>query len=376
MHSADPVGDAARFLAGRGIFGLAWLDHMLRTTSTFGALASHVPVGVVITESIPALMGLDDEIRELAAAPHRSIAIPNVRVEGQGEQAERVNFAIYRRVDEGGYLLLVARAVSRSDLEYSLAAEVRGRSIAEAEVASQARLLQRANRELAAANRDLQEFASVISHDLRAPLRGLRYAATDARGAVEHGDLPEAAAKIAAMLQQTRRMGAMLTGLLDYAQIGRKADAVETVETAPLAAEIVRSIGAGATQHIAVEGDWPTLVTLREPLDIVLRNLLDNAVKHHDRSDGTIVVRAEDRPTEVVVSVIDDGPGIAPEWHAAIFMPFKQVADSDSTDGSGIGLALVKKTVERFGGWIEVISDPATARGTTFRLAWPKTITL
>ncbi|MBS0242772.1 MAG: HAMP domain-containing histidine kinase, partial [Proteobacteria bacterium] len=75
----------------------------------------------------------------------------------------------------------------------------------------------------------------------------------------------------------------------------------------------------------------------------------------------------------LLLSVADDGPGIDPAWHQAIFLPFKQVEASEAA-GAGIGLALVKKTVERFGGSIEVRSEPAQQRGTTFRVAWPKKI--
>ncbi len=70
----------------------------------------------------------------------------------------------------------------------------------------------------------------------------------------------------------------------------------------------------------------------------------------------------------------DDGPGIPPDWHAAVFQAFRKVADRAHTDGSGIGLALVKKTIESVGGSISIVSDPAHRRGTTFRVIWPKTI--
>jgi hypothetical protein len=73
-----------------------------------------------------------------------------------------------------------------------------------------------------------------------------------------------------------------------------------------------------------------------------------------------------------VFEVGDDGPGIPPEWHGAIFQPFKRVRDEVDPESSGIGLALVKRTVESFGGRIEVRSDPALARGTRFLVTWPK----
>lgn len=364
---------AASVLAARGIIGIAWLDERLAPLDTHGALAAGLPLGVPVTESVPALLGLDDDIRALGAASDAVVAMPNVRLDATSLVGGRVDFAIYRMAAPDAYLLVVSRAVSWSELEYQLAAEVRGRAIAEAEVAAQARLIERANVELATANQDLAEFASVISHDLRAPLRGLRYAATDAGRALASGDVAVAGAEIERVLAQARRMSTMLTGLLDYARAGRKGDAATAVDTGALVREIAGSIGADATHTIAVSGDWPVITTPAEALDIVVRNLIDNAVKHHDRPEGRIEITGEDRADTLFIRVSDDGPGIDPAWHGAIFLPFRKIADDASSDGSGIGLALVKKTVERCGGSIEVHSDPSQARGTTFLVAWPKT---
>ncbi|MGE0698586.1 MAG: ATP-binding protein [Hyphomicrobiaceae bacterium] len=365
----------AKFMAERGVYGLAWLDVALRPFERYGRLADTIPLGVPICEAVPAFIGLEDELAALRGEPSRSLALPNVRMPtGDATDAERLNLAVYWSVEQDCYLLLVARAVSRSDIEYRLADETRARMIAEAEVAATARELARVNQRLATANRDLAEFASVISHDLRASLRGLRYAASDAGAALDADDGRLAREAIDRTLQQARRMGAMLTGLLEYARAGRKAETAETIDTGMLAADVVGSSGAGASQRITIEGSWPTLTTVAEGLDIVLRNLLDNAIKHHDRIDGHIVVRGEDHGDALVVTVADDGPGIAPEWHGAIFLPFRQIADSDTAQGAGIGLALVKRTVERFGGTISVQSEPARARGAMFRVVWPKSL--
>ena len=375
MPAPDRIVATAHFMAERGIYGVVWLDAELRAVERLGAMVGNIPLGVSVTESVAVFLGFDDEIRALRAEPHRSLAIPNVLMEEATQNVERVNLAVYWIVEQGAYLLLMARAVSRADLEYALTAEVRGRMIAEAEVAAQANVIQRANDEFAAANRDLEEFAYVISHDLRAPLRGVRYAATDAQAALVGGDADATMGHLERVVLQARRMSTMLTGLLEYARIGRKTDAAAVLDVGALAAEIAASSGEESGFSVTVEGIWPEIVTVAEPLDIVLRNLVDNAIKHHDAEDGRVVIRAGDAGRFLAISVIDDGPGIAPEWHQAIFEPFKQVADSEQApDGSGIGLALVKKTVERFGGEIQVRSDPARARGTTFRVTWPKEI--
>jgi signal transduction histidine kinase len=364
----------ADYLAGRGIFGVVWLDDELRAVERYGDVAADIPLGMPIAESLVAFVGLEDDIRALKAQPRRSVALPGVKLQTATGPADRqpfrVNLAVYWMETTGRYLLLVNRAVSRTDLEQAFLAENRLRQMAEAEVAAQALIIAKANDELAIANRDLGEFAHVISHDLRAPLRGLRYAATDAQAAVAAGDGDAAAAHLGKVVERSRRMSAMLTGLLEYSRIGRKADAAAMLDTRALAGEIALSSSEGTGITVDVAGTWPRILTVAEPLDIVLRNLVDNAVKHHDRESGRITLACEDAGDLLQISVADDGPGIEPQWHSAIFEPFKQV--TDEADGAGIGLALVKKTLERFGGSIAVQSDPAQSRGTTFRLTWPK----
>lgn len=363
------------FLASRDALSMAWLDAALCPIATLGGLVGRLPAGIPVTESVPALSGLTEDLLNLRNDPARVFTMPGVRPKwSQDKQDLRLDFTVFYRAGEEQFLLFVTQAVFWSELEYALQAEVRGRTIAEAAVAAQARIIQRTNHELSEVNRDLDAFASMISHDLRAPLRGLRYAASDAEAALSAGDLEQAREDLARTLARARRMSTMLTGLLDFARAGRKSEKMETVDMRALVEEIASSAGADANHTIAIEGRWPAITTLAEPLDIVLRNLVDNAVKHHDRPNGHIVISCKDEPEFLDISVVDDGPGIDPSWHTAIFQPFKQIADSDTADGAGIGLALVKKTVERFGGDIVVVSDPAARRGAEFRISWPKTI--
>lgn len=360
-----------RFLAERKSCGLVWLDEELRVLHHYGVLTEGLSVGEPVTSTVDAMLGLDEELLALKASPETPLAIPNVLDTSGAPNEQRNTIVTYWVPEQRQFLMVIMRASSFAEIEFRLAAEVRARAIAEAEVAAQARTLQKVNQDLETANRDLQEFASVISHDLRAPLRGVRYAVSDARNALDAGATAAVTAHLELALAQARRMSTMLTGLLDYARAGRKSETAESLSTGDLAAEIANSIQTGTGHQIEIAGTWPTVVTVAEPLDIVLRNLIDNAVKHHDRPEGRVWVKGELADDHLDISVTDDGPGIDPAWHEAIFQPFKQVADSESADGAGIGLALVKKTVERFGGKIAISSDPTVARGTTFHVVWP-----
>ena len=117
---------------------------------------------------------------------------------------------------------------------------------------------------------------------------------------------------------------------------------------------------------------WPTLETVLAPLDLTLRNLIDNTVKHHDRDTGLLRIACADAGSTIEITIEDDGPGIAPEHHASIFLPFRTLANG----GEGMGLAIVQKMVDAAGGAISLSSNPAERRGTTFKVRWPKQIAL
>jgi signal transduction histidine kinase len=102
----------------------------------------------------------------------------------------------------------------------------------------------------------------------------------------------------------------------------------------------------------------------------VLRNLINNAIKHHDGLSGRVDVKARALDGWVEFSVCDDGPGIAPEYHERIFQMFQTLRPRDEVEGSGMGLAIVKKAVEEKGGRIRVESE--AGRGACFVFTWPK----
>lgn len=369
---------AGRFLSERNLFGIVWADGDAVVQRTFGKLAAFVRIGEPLTDGVPALCGLDAELRSLRQNSMGSVDIPNVRLNPSDLDAARINVSVYWMEPGRSYLVFMTQVSAHADLEVALAAQVRARTIAEAEAAAKSKLIARANDELTRLNDDLRQFASIISHDLSSPLRALRYFAGDAREAVATGDDGAAAERLEKVMEQSRRMTRMLSGLLEYSRFNRRDEALETVDTSALVREIVSSVARPGAMTIEVAGTWPTLATLAQPLDIVLRNLIDNAVKHHDLAEGLVVVDGDDRSEELVIRVRDDGLGIPSEWHSAVFEPFRRIpedrGDARQDAGAGLGLALVKKIADSVGGSIQVDSSPATRRGTTFELVWPKAI--
>lgn len=380
MTEADKIETlaAGQFLSERNLFGLAWADESGVVRRTYGKLAGCVRVGQHLTDTVPALFGLEDEINSLRQSPARSVDLPNIRLNPADLDAARINLSVHWMEAARSYLVLVVQTSAHADLEVALAAQVRARTIAEAELAARSKLIARANEELARINEDLQQFAAIISHDLNSPLRALRFFAGDARQAVETGNDDAASERLEQVMDQSRRMTRMLSGLLEYSRLSRREEALEVVDTAALVREVVSSIARPPAMAIDIAGSWPKLVTLAQPLDIVLRNLLDNAVKHHDRAEGYIVVESDDGPDQLFIRVRDDGPGIPSNWHAAVFEPFRQISEDSRAArpdrGAGLGLTLVKKIADSVGGSIRVSSDPVAKRGTTFELVWPKAI--
>ncbi len=369
--------EAASFMGNRGVFGLLWLDLDLIVRRVYGDIAAFVRVGEPVSESLLALIGQEDSIQALKALAHPApLTIPNVAImpgaslpaeEASGPNTAgrpatshvRMNITVFWRPELVGYQVLLGRVFSQDLADHAVEDEIRKRRIADAE--------------LARVNQQLEDFAYVISHDLKAPLRALRYYCEDVQEALDNQP-PDLAAihKSAESIQvATRRMGNMLTGLLEYARLGRQGNAVEDVETAALVDDIIASIGRPDRLRIVRRGVWPTIRSAVAPFDLTVRNLIDNAVKHHDIGEGEVMVRAEVSGANLVLDVVDDGVGIPKIWHEAIFEPFRRIDDTRSPESSGIGLALVKRTVELAGGRIDVQSDPDTERGTTFRVLWP-----
>jgi signal transduction histidine kinase len=396
------VATASRYLIDRGLYGLVWIDADLIVREHTGSLVESVKIGQPVTHSVLALFGLEDDMHAVRTGGRKALEISNVAVVSQGEVAPRLNFYLHWMEAVDRFLLIVARTTTQTELEAELENQSRRRVLAEAQIVEQAKEIARANAELTRANRELSEFAYVISHDLNAPLRALRYHAEDIISALGRGDAPAAAAFSGGIDRQTRRMSRMLSDLLAYARIGRADEAMEETDTRSLVEAVVGSLPRPAAFRIEISGDWPLAVTVSAALDLVLRNLIDNAIKHHDRPDGTVTVSAAvNGPRTLTVTVRDDGPGIPIEFQGAAFQPFRRLVDDESesgegvddtdddvggsdnhaqgalparrqvVEGSGIGLALVRKSAESVGATLRLDSDPSRGRGATFILDWP-----
>jgi signal transduction histidine kinase len=225
--------------------------------------------------------------------------------------------------------------------------------------------------ELKHSNSELDQFAYVASHDLKAPLRAISLLATwidDDAGAL----LPSGSKEHLAKLQgRVRRMETLLSDLLAYSRVGRQRHPSEQVNMKELVNDVTELLSPPAGFTVKICGELPVMEVERIPLVTVFRNLLGNAIKHHHRvHQGCAKISALCQEEYVEFAVTDDGPGIAPEYHRRIFEIFQTLAPRDQVEGSGIGLAIVKKSVESRGGKIWV--ESAQGEGTAFHFTWPQ----
>lgn len=374
--AAGPDG-AVRVLIEHDLAAFVWLDDDLVVTATQGRLASAIPIGRPVGLGMLALFGYDQQIKALRSAPETRLDLPNVAIATATGTGPRLNLHVTWDGQSGRFLLVIVQATGQAELERGLIEQSRKRQLAEAKELEQAAEIKRINGELTRANRDLSEFADIISHDLRAPLRGIRYYAEDLEQAIAQNNTVAMKALADRLQVQSRRMTRMLTDLLEYARAGRKEEVVDQVATRQLVEAIVASLPYPDGLRIEIAGDWPVIETLTAPLDLVLRNLIDNAIKHHDRTAGCVTAAATLREKSLEITIADDGPGIPRHLHEAAFLPFRtlgpaaDVGRGGTAGGSGMGLALVRRVVESVGARIELVSDPPAARGATFRLLWP-----
>jgi len=362
---------ATRLLVERNFLGLVWVDQELTAISKVGSLTDAVPIQENICKSLVVLANLETEIFALREDPeHLLLELANVGVQSDDGQVERLNYVLTWSQNSSHLLLTIAKPIAASDSVVALHRQTRLTMMAEAELARQARAIQQANDALAEANRNLDEFTRIITHDLKAPMRAMRYFADDLEFSLGSRENNEAKEHLGKLRAQSRRMSLMVSSLLNYTQLENTSDELEELDTGAMVNEIIASLPLPNDFVIERLGEWPSISTLRAPLDLILRNLLQNAIQHHDDVVGSIQVHCSHLPQELKIVVSDDGPGIPSQYREAVFNPFTALSPTAS-EQSGMGLALVKRAADQIGARLELLDSAEDQRGTTFELRWP-----
>ncbi|WP_400193837.1 ATP-binding protein [Hymenobacter sp. B81] len=220
-------------------------------------------------------------------------------------------------------------------------------------------------------NQELDQFAYVVSHDLKAPLRGIESASRWIEEDMGQDLPPHIREFLLLMRVRVHRMENLISGILELARIGRVEQLDERVDVRELLTEIVDVLAPPAGFQVLLPSYLPVMLAPRVELHQVFSNLLSNALKyHHDPAHGLARINYRETADDYVFTVGDNGPGIAPEYHERVFVLFQTLNERDTVESTGVGLAIVRKIVERHGGTIRL--DSAEGFGATFTLSWPK----
>jgi len=231
--------------------------------------------------------------------------------------------------------------------------------------------LERQSIELARSNHDLEQFAYVASHDLKAPLRSIDILIQWLREDLSdynEGDVHE---NLDLVTQRARRLNRLLDDLLAYSRAGRRSGDVAPTDTRLMVLDIAVLLAPAPELIIDADPSLPTITTCHAPLEQVLRNLINNAIKHHPTGRGRVRVYARDQGDRIMFAVEDDGAGIPAEYAEEVFKMFQTLRPRDEHEGSGMGLAICQRIIDGQGGRIW-LHPTAADTGAVFKFTWPK----
>lgn len=225
--------------------------------------------------------------------------------------------------------------------------------------------------ELLRSNKDLEQFAYVASHDLKAPLRAIELLVQWITEGLEGYDKNNVQENLGLLAKRTQRLNRLLDDLLAYSRAGRKVGAYRMTDTHALVLDVAQLLNPPPTITVSVEGQLPKFMTHSAPLEQVLRNLISNAIKHHPGPEGRVVVSCEEQGDHYVFAVQDDGEGIPAQYAERVFEMFQTLKSRDQVEGSGMGLAIVSRIVQWQRGRVWFEAAPG-GKGTVFKFQWKK----
>ena len=268
----------------------------------------------------------------------------------------------YLRKDGGTIPVLFSASMMRGD-----EGEEQGIVLVSADITSrkeaeerQAQLLS----ELDSVNKELSDFAHIVSHDLKAPLRGIQSLSSWIVDDYSEKLGDEGKDQLQLLQTRTLRMQNLIDGVLHYSRVGHEQENKENVDLNQLVKDVTDSLS--PPEHISISIDNPLPVVFGEPtrLGQLFQNLISNAVKYMDKEQGWVRIGCQEKDNFWKFSISDNGPGIENKHFEKIFQIFQKLQSRDDVEGTGIGLAVVKKIVSLYDGEIWVESE--LGKGTTF----------
>ncbi len=270
------------------------------------------------------------------------------------------------------YLIIASGIIVSLLLFFILRAFATTRERAQALAESMTRQLQENARELERSNAELELFAYVASHDLKAPLRGIDHLANWIESDLGDSLQGEPKSNMALLRDRVKRLEKLLDDLLGYSRAGRIEAPFEDVDLETTSTEWFKALNADGRFNLHQDIRLKTMRVRPVALEQVLTNLYSNSMKHHGSDEGNIYIRAFETDDSYEIHYEDDGPGIPTNQRERAFQMFQTLQPRDKVEGSGMGMAIIKKIIERDGGSVTCEDRPGGERGVYFRMICKK----
>ena len=219
-------------------------------------------------------------------------------------------------------------------------------------------------------NHELEQFAYVASHDLKAPLRAIHQLVSWIEEDLEELNNEDVTRYLKQLRGRSDRMQGLLDSLLDYSKVGKRQGEKLSFESSESIKQVVYLLEPAEGMDISVPDEMPVIEGEKALFEQIMMNLIGNAIKHGESDSGFVEIKVSLVGDKHLFSVSDNGPGIEPRHQEKIFGMFQTLKPRDEVEGSGMGLAIVKKAVEYRGGTVSVESNPEEKPGTTFKFSW------
>jgi signal transduction histidine kinase len=307
----------------------------------------------------------NDELTDLAA----SFNVMRVNIQNRENALKSAHDQLEERVKERTAELTIAnRHLKEAKGELEKGNDILSKEITERKQAEQrqAKLLEQVEK----INQELKDFAYIVSHDLKAPLRGIKTLAewilSDYADKLDDNGKEQ----MNLLMGRANRMHNLIDGILQYSRIGRIEEEKVVVNLNELVTEAIDTIAPPENISITIENELPTIECEQTRIMQVFQNLLSNAVKYMDKPQGQIKVGCVEEDGFWEFYVADNGPGIEEKYFEKIFQLFQTLSPRDESESTGIGLTVVKKIVEMYG--CKIWLQSAVGEGTTFFFTLPK----
>jgi len=219
-------------------------------------------------------------------------------------------------------------------------------------------------------NRELKDFAYIVSHDLKAPLRSISSLANWITADYADKFDENGKEQMGLIVLSVKRMHALIEGILQYSRAGHIKEERMEIDLNELLKEVIDMLSPPEHIQVRVENKLPVILSERTRIKQIFQNLLSNAIKYIDKHQGKIKVGCADDNGYWRFSVSDNGPGIEEKYFHKIFQLFQTLKPIDESESTGVGLTIVKKIIVIYGGKIWLESKPGY--GTTFFFTLPK----